>query len=285
MRPGEPLPIGRMLDGRYRIHKGLGQGGMGRVYLANDTRLANRPVAVKEMILGEGLHEQKAIEDFAREARVLASIRHANVVSIFAVGPAEGRGGLFYFVMEYLEGTLDRLIAERALEPDAVVRLGQGLLSGLAKVHRSGVVHRDVKPSNIFLRDGVPVLGDFGIAKHVTGSDASTFTEPGHYAGTPAYMAPEQLARAEATPASDLYAMGMVLYEAVTGRHWEVPAPNATGNWTGVPRALRQVLRRALASGGRLPSAREAETLAARWRPWRAYAALHLWSAYRKEKR
>jgi len=236
--------VRRALAPEYEVERELAEGGMGHVFLGREVAL-NRFVAIK--ILRPELATAVSAERFLREARVLASIRHANVVSIFAVGPAEGRGGLFYFVMEYLEGTLDRLIAERPLKPDAVVRLGQVLLTGLAKVHRSGVVHRDVKPSNIFLRDGVPVLGDFGIAKHLAGPDAGTLTEPGRYAGTPAYMAPEQLARAEATPASDLYAMGMVLYEAVTGRRWTGIGDPESADWRGVPRRLAAVLQRALA--------------------------------------
>src|ERR1700693_2955398 len=101
MKPGEQLPAGQMLDGRYRVHKVLGQGGMGRVYLANDTRLANRPVAAKEMIIGDGIAEKKAIEDFAREARVLASLSHPgipNVIDYFA------ENNRHYLVMEFVAG-------------------------------------------------------------------------------------------------------------------------------------------------------------------------------------
>src|ERR1700694_5398652 len=101
MKPGEQLPAGQMLDGRYRVHKVLGQGGMGRVYLANDTRLANRPVAAKEMIIGDGIAEKKAIEDFAREARVLAALAHSgipNVIDYFAENNRQ------YLVIEFVAG-------------------------------------------------------------------------------------------------------------------------------------------------------------------------------------
>jgi tRNA A-37 threonylcarbamoyl transferase component Bud32/tetratricopeptide (TPR) repeat protein len=236
--------VRRALAPEYEVERELAEGGMGHVFLGREVAL-NRPVAIK--LLRPELATAVHAERFLREARVLASVTHPNVVSIFAVGPAEGREGLFYFVMEYLPGTLDQLIGERPLAPEAVVRLGTALLGGLAKAHRSGVVHRDVKPGNIFLRDGVPVLGDFGIAKPVSGPDSGTLTEPGRDPGTPAYMAPEQLAHAAATPAADLYATAMVLYEALTGRRWTGVGDPETADWHDVPRWLARVLRRGLA--------------------------------------
>src|SRR5260370_37789396 len=101
MKPGEQLSAGQMLDGRYRVHKVLGQGGMGRVYMANDTRLANRPVAAKEMILGDGIQEQKAIEDFNREARVLATLTHPSIPQVIDYFAERGR---HYLVMEFVAG-------------------------------------------------------------------------------------------------------------------------------------------------------------------------------------
>src|SRR5215472_4714802 len=101
MKPGEQLAVGHMLDGRYRVHKVLGQGGMGRVYLANDTRLANRPVAVKEMIIGDGIAEKKAIEDFAREARVLARLAHPGIPTLIDHFAENSR---HYMVMEFVAG-------------------------------------------------------------------------------------------------------------------------------------------------------------------------------------
>src|ERR1700742_5151712 len=101
MKPGDPLAVGQMLDGRYRIHKVLGQGGMGRVYLANDTRLASRPVAAKEMIIGDGIQEKKAIEDFSREASVLAKLSHPSIPQVIDYFAEHGR---HYLVMEYVAG-------------------------------------------------------------------------------------------------------------------------------------------------------------------------------------
>jgi serine/threonine protein kinase/tetratricopeptide (TPR) repeat protein len=265
--------VRRALAPEYEVERELAEGGMGHVFLGREVAL-NRPVAIK--VLRPELATAANAERFLREARVLASIRHANVVSIFAVGPAEGRDGLFYFVMEYLEETLDQLIARRPLEPAAVVRMGEGLLGGLAKVHRCGVVHRDVKPSNIFLRDGVPVLGDFGIAKPLAGPEASTITEPGHYPGTPAYMAPEQLTPTGATPAADLYATAMVLYEALTGRRWSGVGEPEAADWRGAPPRLAPVLLRGLAlePARRWPTAEAfAAALEPAWAPARAELA------------
>src|SRR5271156_3400797 len=101
MKPGEQLPAGQMLDGRYRVHKVLGQGGMGRVYLANDTRLANRPVACKEMVIGDGIQEQKAVADFSREASVLANLSHPSIPQVIDYFP---EGGRHYLVMEFVAG-------------------------------------------------------------------------------------------------------------------------------------------------------------------------------------
>ncbi len=236
--------VRRALVPEYDVERELAEGGMGHVFLGREVAL-NRPVAIK--LLRPELATAANAERFLREARLLASVTHPNIASIFRVGPPEGGDGLFYFVMEYLPETLDQLIARQPLTPEAVVRLGTALLGGLAKVHRSGVVHRDVKPSNVFLRDGVPVLGDFGIAKPTVGPDASTLTEPGRDPGTPAYMAPEQLARAGATPAADLYATAMVLYEALTGRRWTGIGDPEAADWHDVPRWLAPVLQRGLA--------------------------------------
>src|SRR6266478_10246987 len=122
MKPGEPLAVGLLLDGRYRIHKILGQGGMGRVYLANDTRLANRPVAAKEMVLGDGIQEKKAVEDFNREARVLASLSHPSIPQVIDFFGERGR---HYLVMEYVAGgdlqhRLDQL-GPKARLPESLV--------------------------------------------------------------------------------------------------------------------------------------------------------------------
>jgi tetratricopeptide (TPR) repeat protein len=224
----------------YEVERELGGGGMGLVFLGHEPTL-DRPVAVK--VLRPEIATAAAADRFLREARLLASVVHPNVVAIHRVAEADG---YFYFVMELLGGSLDGRLKQGRLEPDEVVRIGVGLLRGLAKVHERGIVHRDVKPSNIFLRDDVPVLGDFGIAKLSASADAD-LTQPGSVVGTPAYSAPEQLAGGEVTPLADLYAAGMVLYEAATGRRWAGIGDPEAADWHDVPGWLTSVLQRALA--------------------------------------
>jgi tetratricopeptide (TPR) repeat protein len=225
----------------YDVERELAAGGMGVVFLGREHSL-DRPIAIK--ILRPELATAVAAERFQREARMLAAVAHPSVVTIHRVGEASG---LFYFVMERLDGTLADRLANGPLAPSDVVRLATDLLEGLARVHDREIVHRDVKPSNIFLRDdGRAVLGDFGIARSLIASDPS-LTATGHYLGTPDYMAPEQFVETGVSPAADIYALGMVCYEAITGRRWKTKADPARGDWAGVPGRLREVLQRALA--------------------------------------
>lgn len=225
----------------YDVERELAAGGMGVVFLGRERSL-DRPIAIK--ILRPELATATAAERFQREARMLAAVAHPSVVTIHRVGEA---GGLFYFVMERLTGTLAERLANGPLPPSEVVRVATDLLEGLARVHDREIVHRDVKPSNVFLRDdGRAVLGDFGIARSLIGSDPS-LTATGHYLGTPDYMAPEQFVETGVSPAADIYALGMVCYEALTGRRWKTKGDPLRGDWTGVPSRLRDVLQRALA--------------------------------------
>ncbi|HSR58623.1 MAG TPA: serine/threonine-protein kinase, partial [Candidatus Binataceae bacterium] len=153
MNPGDALAAGRMLDGRYRVKKVLGVGGMGRVYLANDTRLANRPVAVKEMIVGDGVAEKKAIEDFAREARVLALLSHPGIPSLIDYFV---EGGRHYLVMEFVAGgdlqeMLDKLGPGGRLSEPQVLKWARQMLEVLDFLHGQNppIVYRDLKPGNI----------------------------------------------------------------------------------------------------------------------------------------
>src|SRR5260370_34735890 len=155
MKPGEPLASGHMLDGRYKIGKVIGIGGMGRVYLANDTRLANRPVAVKEMIVGEGLHEKKAVEDFAREARVLAPLSHPGIPNLIDYFAERGR---HYLVMEYIAGGdlqawLDQRGAGRRVSETPGLRWARRLLDVMCFLHNQNppIVYLDLKPRNIMI--------------------------------------------------------------------------------------------------------------------------------------
>jgi hypothetical protein len=225
----------------YELERELGAGGMGVVFLARDVSLGRR-VAIK--IIRPELATALAAERFQREARLLAQLAHPNVVSVHRAGEA---GGLFYYVMDYVDGSTlaERLEAGRLSVREAA-RLGEDLLRALGAAHRLGIVHRDVKPSNIFLTPDRALLADFGIASH-SSPDAEPLTLPGKMPGTPGYMPPEQAAAMGVGPHTDLYAIGIVLYEAVTGRRWALPASEAHADWSGIPRPLAQVLRRALA--------------------------------------
>ena len=200
-------------EGRYRVERPLGRGGMAAVYLARDTEL-DRPVAIK--VLGEPLALDAAfVERFRREARTAAQLSHANIVQVYDTG--EEHGALF-IVMEYVEGEgLDALLErERKVRPERVLELGAQVCSALHYAHGKGVVHRDVKPGNLLLRtDGVLKVADFGIARPAHGTQ---LTEAGSILGTAAYLAPEQVRGEESSPRSDIYSLGVVLYELLTGR-------------------------------------------------------------------
>jgi len=185
---------------------------MATVDLARDVEL-DRPVALKR--LAENLARDEDLQRrFLREARLAARLAHPNVVRVFDVGEDDGRP---FIAMEYVEGeTLAELVAQRAPLPAAeAARLGTQMCAGLAAAHAAGLVHRDVKPQNLLLStDGVLKLGDFGIA---AGHDGTRLTLAGTVLGTAGYLAPEQARGEEVTAAADIYAVGAVLYELVTG--------------------------------------------------------------------
>lgn len=198
--------------GRYELVRPLGHGAMATVDLARDVEL-DRPVALKR--LAENLARDEDLQRrFLREARLAARLAHPNVVRVFDVGEDDGRP---FIAMEYVEGeTLAELVAQRAPLPAAeAARLGTQMCAGLAAAHAAGLVHRDVKPQNLLLStDGVLKLGDFGIA---AGHDGTRLTLAGTVLGTAGYLAPEQARGEEVTAAADIYAVGAVLYELLTG--------------------------------------------------------------------
>jgi eukaryotic-like serine/threonine-protein kinase len=199
----------RLLSDRYRLERKLGSGGMAIVWLARDTKL-DRDVAIK--ILSDALSATPGFRQrFDREARTAANLSHPNLVSIYDYGSEEDRP---YLVMEYIDGeTLAERTAGRSLDEEAGERLARELLGALSVIHAAGVIHRDVKPSNVLLdRAGRAHLTDFGIAQ--TG-DGTRLTETGHVIGTRGYMAPEVLEGGDATARSDLYSCGVVLEEAI----------------------------------------------------------------------
>lgn len=229
---------------RYLLEAELGAGGMGYVFRARDTRL-DRAVAIK--VLRPELATARSIERFRREARLLARLNHPNILAIHDSHPGD-EGGLLYYVMDYAPGeTLAAQLARGPLAPGILARLAYDLLDALAYAHVASVIHRDVKPSNIFVLPDRYLLGDFGIARLLAeGGDTDSVTAEGVQPGTLAYMAPEQLAGQMVTPAADLYAAGVVLYEAATGRAWRALAHPRRSEWRGVPSWLRPALRRAL---------------------------------------
>ena len=204
-----------LLSGRYRLDAVLGQGGVGVVWRARDLQL-DRDVAVK--VLQSGVASDPVAADrFRREATTAASLSHPSLVTIYDVGED---GEVVYLVMELVDGpsARDVLAAGGPLEPGEVAALGHRVAGALAAVHARGLVHRDVKPGNVLLPiDGPPKLVDFGTV-HVLGEDAATLTTPGTMMGTIGYVAPEQFDGAEVTPRADVYAVGLLLHECLTGR-------------------------------------------------------------------
>jgi serine/threonine protein kinase len=214
--------IGRVLD-RYRIESKLGEGGMGVVYKARDIRL-DRSVAIK-VLPPDKIADPTRKQRFAQEARAASALNHSGIVTIHDICSHEG---IDFIVMEYVGGrTLDEVIASKGLRPAQALRYAVEIADALAKAHEAGIIHRDVKPSNLMVTDDghVKVL-DFGLAKLIdppdasaeTATRASPMTEEGSVLGTVAYMSPEQAEGRKLDARSDIFSFGSVLYEMVTGR-------------------------------------------------------------------
>jgi serine/threonine-protein kinase len=213
-----------MLAGRYELGQKLGSGGMATVYEAHD-KLLDRPVAVK-LLRSDALSEHTARQRFSAEARATASLTHPHAVAVYDVNSGDEQP---FIVMELVRGrTLEDVLNDTGRLDDAqAIAVGSQVLTALHAAHRRGLVHRDVKPANILLPDGVvPTrpdelpgvkLADFGIAKAVTDATVG-LTRVGQVIGTPKYLSPEQVKGERATPQSDLYATGVVLYEMLAGR-------------------------------------------------------------------
>src|SRR5262245_2217904 len=199
----------------YEVEAVLGQGGMGVVYRARQ-RALGRPVAIKMLLAGPFASSQ-ALGRFRRETAALACVRHPNIVQVYDAGDAEGRP---YFAMELVEGgSLAQKLAGTPQPARAAAALVSTLAGAVEVAHKSGIVHRDLKPANILLTaDGIPKVSDFGLARRLGGEDS--LTRSGAPLGTPSYMAPEQAeGRADAVGlAADVYALGAILYELLTGR-------------------------------------------------------------------
>ena len=213
MAEGDGTLIGRVFDNRYEVVRTLGSGGMADVYLAND-QLLGRPVALK-MLSSRYAHDAQFVERFRREASSAAGLNHPNIVQIYDRGEAEGT---YYIAMEYLEGrSLKEIILKYApLSPDLLVSVSVQILEALRFAHRRDVIHRDIKPQNIIIDgDGRVKVTDFGIAR---AGSAATMTEAGSILGTAHYLSPEQAQGQPVEAASDLYSLGVVMYEMATGK-------------------------------------------------------------------
>jgi serine/threonine-protein kinase len=221
--------MNRVIGDRYELDQRLGHGGMATVYLAHDRKL-DREVALK--LLADNLAgDEEVRKRFSREARLAARLEHPNVVQVFDVGDDDDRP---YIVMEYVRGgtVADRLERRRrSLATSEAVQLLCQLCDGLGHAHSKKLVHRDIKPQNLLLResDGCLKIADFGIAR--AGEETTRLTRPGKVIGTDRYMAPEQLADGEITPAVDVYACGVVANEMLP----EAPPPE-----------LREIVERCL---------------------------------------
>ena len=250
-----------VLSGRYEIGEKLGSGGMSSVHQATDLIL-ERTVAVK--ILAEHLSDdERFVARFRREALAVAKLIHPNIVQVYDTGIDEGR---HYIVMEYVQGRSGAQILQKQgpLDAESTAEIGAQACAGLDYAHRRGIIHRDVKPGNLMIVGG-PVGGgemtvkltDFGIARAV---EQTRITQVGSVVGTAAYLSPEQVRGEEATPATDVYALGVVLYQFLTGRlpyegstlaelavrqQNEKPLPPSTYN-AEVPETLGAAVLRAL---------------------------------------
>jgi serine/threonine-protein kinase len=201
---------GSVVDERYRILQRIGSGGMADVWLADDTHLQRR-VALK-VLHSRFAQDREFVDRFRREAESAAGLQHPNVVAVFDRGEVDGT---YYIAMQYLEGRTLKQLIDAGLAPEEAARLIRQVLEGARFAHRHGIVHRDLKPQNVIVdAEGKATVTDFGIAR----AGVSEITQTGSVMGTPHYFSPEQAQGFEVTAVSDLYSVGVMLYEALTGR-------------------------------------------------------------------
>lgn len=256
-----PFALARLqaaLAGRYTVERELGQGGMATVYLAQDLKLG-RPVAIK--VLRPELSAMLGTDRFLREVEIAAQLSHPHIVPLFDSGEA---GGFLFYVMPYIKGeTLRaRLEREKQLPVEEALAITRHVALALGHAHAQAVIHRDVKPENILLHEGEPMIADFGIALAVSAAADTRITQTGFAVGTPEYMSPEQATGERALDArSDVYSLGCVLYEMLageppyTGRTTQAliakrlvdPVPSVKRLRAAVPAGVEQALLKALA--------------------------------------
>lgn len=253
------IQIGKIYADRYRVIREIGRGGMANVYLAEDTYLDNRQVAIK-ILRSNFENDSLAIARFQREAYAMAELNHPNIVGISDVGDADADDQQ-YIVMEYIDGlTLKQYINEHApLANEEAIRIGDEILAAMALAHSSGIIHRDLKPQNILItKDGTAKVTDFGIAKALS---ETSLTQTNSMFGSVHYLSPEQARGGNATPQSDLYAIGIIIYEMLTGsipfdgdsavtialKHFQENLPSIINQNKNVPQALENVVIKATA--------------------------------------
>src|SRR5215213_3170401 len=218
MAQRDTLQAGSTLD-RYEVVSRMSAGGMGEVYRARD------PLLERELVLKvlpqRAQFNADALERFVREARAASALNHPNIITIYAIGEAES---CHFIAMELVRGRTLRQLAKDRAPVRTVAQVGAQAARALAVAHEAGIVHRDIKPENVMVRDdGYVKVLDFGIAQlsqtNGADSDDSRLTRPGMVVGTMRYMSPEQATAGEVTPASDIFSLGIVLYELAAGRH------------------------------------------------------------------
>ena len=254
------LSKGQKINDRYEIVKSIGEGGMANVYLATDNIL-ERNVAVK-VLRGDLSADEKFIRRFEREAQSVSNLSHPNIVEVYDVGIEDGN---HYIVMEYIDGkTLKQLLKKReSLTLTEVIDIMSQLTDGLAHAHESYIIHRDIKPQNIMIEDnGLIKITDFGIAMAL---NATQITQTNSVMGSVHYLPPEQASGKGATIKSDIYSLGILMYELLTGtvpfkgdnaveialKHMKDKIPSITKQNPAIPQSVENILMKATAKNPR----------------------------------